>query len=94
MGIVILNLIGQCGPLLGTRIFPTTDAPRYVKGQSICAAFMFFNGLLALGLRTLLVWENKKLDQKHGTQVETGNVDVTKSVVAEENYGPAFRFVL
>ena len=99
MGIVILNLVGQCGPLLGTRVFPTTDAPRYVKGQSICAAFMFFNGLLALGLRTLLVWENKKLDRKHGTRVArvaaaTGNAEGKESVVAEENYGPAYRYVL
>lgn len=97
MGIVILNLIGQCGPLLGTRIFPKTDGPRYVKGQAICAGFMFFNGLLALSLRTLLVWENKRLDKKYGSQAErvaSGTEGQKEGAFAEENYGPAFRYVL
>ncbi|KAI9810332.1 MAG: hypothetical protein M1827_006299 [Pycnora praestabilis] len=98
-GMVILNVIGQCGPLLGTNIFPTTDGPRYIKGQSICAAFMFFNAFLALGLRTLLVWENKKLDEKYGPRVErvrSSTVDAggKESVVAEENYGPTYRYIL
>lgn len=38
-GITLLNIIGQCGPLLGTRMFPTSDAPYYVKGMSVCASF-------------------------------------------------------
>ncbi|KAL4820434.1 major facilitator superfamily domain-containing protein [Aspergillus spinulosporus] len=68
MGIVILNIIGQCGPFLGTNVFPTSDGPRYIRGQSICAAFMFFNAILALSLRFLLSWENKRLEQKYGPQ--------------------------
>ncbi|KAI1609910.1 retrograde regulation protein 2 [Exophiala viscosa] len=98
MGIILLNLVGQCGPLLGTRIFPTSQAPRYVEGQSICAAFMFFNGFLALSLRTLLVWENKKLDRKYGAagkemaaRARDGEVDTN---AGEENYGSAFRYIL
>lgn len=99
IGIVILNVIGQCGPLLGTNIFPKSDAPRYVKGQSICAAFIFFNGFLAFGLRTLLVWENKKLDKKYGSRVapilsRTDDPTGKESAVAEENYGPTFRYIL
>jgi dipeptide/tripeptide permease len=92
MAIVILNTVGQCGPLLGTNIFPTSDGPRYVKGQSICAAFMFFNAFLALSLRLLLAWENKKLDQKYGkvqgdktsTKLEA---EQESAHVGEENYG-------
>jgi len=60
VGIALLNLIGQCGPLLGTNVFPASEGPRYVKGQAICAAFIFFNGFLAFALRCLLKWENKK----------------------------------
>ena len=45
-GIALLNFIGQCGPLLGTNVFPTNEGPRYVKGQAICAAFIFFNAVL------------------------------------------------
>ena len=100
VGIMLLNLIGQCGPLLGTNIFPGTDKPRYIKGFSICAAFIFFNGFLALTLRTLLVWENKKLDKKYGTKdevlarraQETSKAEAVHE--AEENYGELFRYVL
>lgn len=65
-GIMLLNLIGQCGPLLGTNVFPPEQGPRYVRGMAISAAFTFFTGVLAAGLRTLLVWENRKLDRKYG----------------------------
>ena len=91
-GLVLINLVGQCGPILGTRLYPATQAPRYVEGMSICAAFMFFTTLLALGLRTYLVWENGKLDQKYGARALAEGYD--KDTVAVENYGPRFRYVL
>jgi hypothetical protein len=90
-GIVMLNIIGQCGPFLGTNVFPDAEAPRYVKGMSICAAFMFFTALLALSLRVLLIFENRALEKKYGPRIEE-----TKSTapVAEDNYGANFRYVL
>ncbi|RMY75691.1 hypothetical protein D0863_02423 [Hortaea werneckii] len=101
-GIVLLNLVGQCGPLLGTNIYPDSDGPEYVKGHSICAAFLFFTTLLALGLRTLLVWENKKLDKTYGTLEEqraraaSASVGNAKEQAEQglENYGPMYRYVL
>ncbi|GKZ38432.1 hypothetical protein AbraIFM66950_010625, partial [Aspergillus brasiliensis] len=96
MGIVILNIIGQCGPFLGTNVFPASDAPRYIRGQSICAAFMFFTVILALSLRTLLVWENRRLDKKYGTAAEKAAQATSKGdlTLGEENYGAEFRYVL
>lgn len=101
-GIVLLNLIGQCGPLLGTRLYPSSEGPFYVKGQSVCAGFMFLFCLLALLLRTLLVRENKKLDQKYGTvaqqklamQAAVARGEDKGGAVGVENYGPLFRYVL
>lgn len=97
-GIALLNLIGQCGPLLGTRLYPATDGPYYRVGMWVCAAFMLFNGLLALALRSLLLWENKVLDAKFGPvarPVSTGSVDIkAQSAGGEENDGPRFRYVL
>ncbi|KAJ5138893.1 Major facilitator superfamily domain general substrate transporter [Penicillium bovifimosum] len=91
-GIILLNLIGQCGPFLGTNIFPDEEAPRFIKGMSICAAFMFFTTLLAFCLRILLVWENRRLDKKYGPRIH----DQTKldGPVAEDNYGANYRYVL
>lgn len=101
-GIVLLNLIGQCGPLLGTRMYPTSEGPYYVKGQSVCAAFLFFCCFLALSLRTLLLWENKKLDRQYGTvdqqrsamQEAAARGETKGQEIAVENYGPLFRYVL
>jgi hypothetical protein len=63
---------------------------------------MFFTTLLVIGLRFLLVRENKKLDQKYGTVEEQkarlvearerGEEDIQAEAV--ENYGPMFRYVL
>ncbi|EEA26207.1 hypothetical protein EYB25_003452 [Talaromyces marneffei] len=94
MAIVMLNLIGQCGPFLGTNSFPSSDSPRYARGLWICAAFMFFNLFLCLGLRTLLVWENKKLDRMYGTKKERQARQKSGFVTAEENYGEDFRYML
>lgn len=102
-GIIILNIIGQCGPVLGTRLYPTNEGPFYTKGQSVCAAFMFFTTLLAIGLRTLLWRENKRLDKKYGTlqeqrarlAAEHGDGTVhAKDETGIENYGPMYRNVL
>lgn len=63
---------------------------------------MFFTTLLVIGLRILLVRENKKLDEKYGTIEEqkarlVGARERGESTVqdqAVENYGPMFRYVL
>jgi glutamate formiminotransferase len=63
---------------------------------------MFFTTLLVIGLRILLVRENKKLDQKYGTieeqrarivEAREGG-ESTVQDQAVENYGPMFRYVL
>ncbi|KAG6006887.1 hypothetical protein E4U21_006606 [Claviceps maximensis] len=97
--IVLLNLIGQCGPLLGTRSYPQSDGPNYVRGHSTAAAFMVFVALLAAILRTILVLENKKLDKKYGlasngNSSENASDNASQEEQAVENYGPNFRHVL
>ena len=93
-GLVIINVIGQCGPILGTRLYPTAQGPRYVKGMSICAAFMFFAAVMALALRILLVWENRKLDQRYDNKAGERRERDQGAGVAVEDYGPKFRYVL
>ncbi|KAI1328203.1 MFS general substrate transporter [Xylariaceae sp. FL0255] len=94
MSIVLINLVGQTGPFLGTNVFPTEQAPRYVEGMSICAAFMFFLALLAVIQRIFLARENAKLDRKYGTVGGTGEGSSSEDDTALENYGPHFRYVL
>ncbi|KAG6009689.1 hypothetical protein E4U43_008688 [Claviceps pusilla] len=93
-GIVLLNLVGQCGPLLGTRSYPQSDRPDYVKGHSISAAFMIVVAVLATILRTILVLENKKLDKKYSVASYESTDEVAEEEQAVENYGPKFRYIL
>jgi len=72
VAIALLNMVGQCGPLLGTRMFPSTDGPRYVRGMGVCAGFMFFNVLLAVGLRGWFVRENRRLERNERERREEG----------------------
>ncbi|KAI1806287.1 putative MFS transporter [Daldinia bambusicola] len=89
-GIALLNIIGQCGPLLGTRIFPTSDGPYYIKGMGICAGFMFFNAFLALTLRTYLSWENKKFEKNDEAARQAGT-HTKSSPIGVENEGYGYR---
>ena len=59
-GVVMLNLLGQFGPLVGTRLYPDSDKPYYVKGMAVCSIFMFFVALLAWWLRRILIKENER----------------------------------
>jgi len=96
VGIALLQMIGQVGPVLGTNMFPSTEGPYYVKGMSVCAAFMYFNGLLALALRTYLAWQNKKADERgrEGAAAH-GEAGLKEGEgVAIENDGPGFRNIL
>lgn len=93
----MLNMIGQCGPILGTRVYPNKDEPRFQKGHSVCAGFMGFTTLLALTLRFLLVLENRKLDRQYGTLTEQKarrEKEGGDEMVASENYGAGYRYVL
>ena len=78
-GVTMLNLLGQFGPLVGTRLYPDEDRPYYVKGMAICGGFMFLVGLLALFLRIILARENRKLgimdSEEQEKQEEEGLVE-------------------
>ena len=59
-GLAVLNVCGQMGPLLGTRLYPDNEAPFFVKGMSACAIAMAVVGILAFTLRFVLQRENRR----------------------------------
>lgn len=98
-GVTLLNLVGQCGPLLGTRLYPSSEGPHYTKGHAVCAGFLFFNALCALTLRTICWWENRKLDRRFGTVEEIRRRKAERGgkegeLVALENWSEEFRYQL
>lgn len=65
-GFAILQIIGQCGPLVGTRLYPDADAPYYVKGMAICGGSMALVAVMAVGLRVYLKRLNDARDREFG----------------------------
>ncbi|RYP54652.1 hypothetical protein DL768_000588 [Monosporascus sp. mg162] len=61
-GFALLQLVGQCGPLVGVRLYPRRHAPFYTPGMAACAAAMAAVALLALLLRFYLARLNRRLD--------------------------------
>ncbi|POY76109.1 hypothetical protein BMF94_0832 [Rhodotorula taiwanensis] len=80
---LILNLIGQCGPFLGTRLFPKHQGPYYHKGTAICSAFVFFVAILAVVLRLSLLYLNRKRDEKYG-YVDRKNQEALQEMAVRE----------
>jgi len=77
-GFAMLQLIGQCGPLVGTRLYPGKDAPLYTSGMSICAGAMVFVALLALLLRFYLSRKNRATAVAYGRLGEETDTFVKK----------------
>lgn len=55
-GLVIFGMVGQCGPILGARLFPKSDGPLYSRGMWVCAGILFSVALIALVLSMSLRW--------------------------------------
>lgn len=59
-GFALMQVIGQMGPLIGTRLYPEEDGPWFTGGMGVCAAAMFGVAGLALGLRAYLARANRR----------------------------------
>lgn len=64
-GYIAMQCVGQCGPILGTRIYPASDAPKYKKGYWIAFGFLIASACMALFLRSYLWRLNKQLEEKY-----------------------------
>ncbi|KAL0930056.1 major facilitator superfamily transporter [Colletotrichum truncatum] len=89
-GLAIFGMVGQCGPILGARLFPKTEQPWYSKGMWICAGILFAAAILATILSLSLRYQNKKRDEKHGKS----DLDYVPSEVSDEGDShPMYRYV-
>ncbi|TBU42195.1 MFS general substrate transporter [Dichomitus squalens] len=87
-GIPLYMSIGQCGSILGSHLFPSPEAPRYIKGFAVTCGLQFLSVAVALVLATYYVWENRRRDQIYGKPVPDAVVDVSE--LADE--APDFRY--
>lgn len=85
-GFALMQLVGQCGPLVGTRLYPNGEAPYYSRGMQACACAMFSVAVLALVLRMYLQLRNRRMDRAGEQQAADGT-----AVEQEELVGPGNR---
>lgn len=66
VGFVVMQVVGQCGPLVGTRLYPEGEGPYYARGMAVCAGGMVGVAVLAGGLRGWVRWRNRGLEREEG----------------------------
>lgn len=64
MGFAMMQILGQCGPLVGTRLYPAKEGPFWKRGMGVCAGAMVGVAFLAVILRVYLARKNRKLEEE------------------------------
>ena len=75
-GYTILATIGQCGPLLGTNVFPANEGPYFRKGMWISCAFCLLVFVLSAALSLLLMRENRRMEREESAVLRNGRHDI------------------
>ncbi|KAL1679582.1 major facilitator superfamily domain-containing protein [Schizophyllum commune] len=88
-GIPMFMAIGQCGSVLGSHLFPSTQGPHYTKGFAVSCALEFLAVLCIATLSISYRLENRARDRKYGKPIPDASVDT--SVLADK--APNFRYV-
>ncbi|KAF2193128.1 permease of the major facilitator superfamily [Zopfia rhizophila CBS 207.26] len=76
-GLALLATLGQCSSFVSSPLFPSTDAPFYVRGCAVGCGFTGLIVILAMGLHFALEAENRRRDRLHGRVDENAQIDVT-----------------
>ena len=61
---VVLGVVGQMGPLVGTRAYPRNATGSNRLGMGVCAVAMAVVAMAAGGLRGMLRRENERRDEE------------------------------
>ncbi|KAI0251087.1 MFS general substrate transporter [Lactifluus subvellereus] len=70
--------IGQCGSVLGSHLFPSTEGPRYIKGFSVLAGLLFLGTICTCILTTHFRYENARRDRVYGKHIPDTRVDTSE----------------
>ncbi|KAF6527342.1 hypothetical protein ACKRZS_004438 [Fusarium odoratissimum] len=92
--IAICNMIGNTASIYGSYMYPSKDGPQYTPGGSANAAICVIVALLALLLRYVHKWENKKLDkaeaEANAVATEDGKIDMAAATGTQRS---GFRYI-
>ncbi|GJJ14842.1 hypothetical protein Clacol_009110 [Clathrus columnatus] len=77
-GMPLFMAVGQCGSVLGSHLFPSTEGPRYIKGFAVNSGLQFLAALCAVVLTIHYRRENKRRDRVYGQVDPDAKVDTSK----------------
>lgn len=75
--IAICNMVGNTSSIYGSYMYSKKTAPQYVPGFSANAAICILTGIMAMSLKYVHIWENKKLEKKEQEAIEQGEPPAT-----------------
>ncbi|KAJ8585669.1 MFS general substrate transporter [Rhizopogon salebrosus TDB-379] len=88
-GIPMFMAIGQCGSVLGSHIYPSTDGPRYIRGFSVSCGLEAFAMVCSLVLWASYRMDNARRDGEYGLPDPDATVDTSE--LADK--APMFRYI-
>jgi len=89
-GTPLYMAIGQCGSVLGSHLFPSTEGPRYIKGFSVLTGLLFLGTICTCILTTHFRYENARRDRVYGKHIPDTRVDTSELA----DRAPGFRYVV
>lgn len=90
-GLAIFGMIGQCGPILGARLFPKSDGPFYTKGMYVCTGVLVGAAIFTTILSVCLRLQNRYRDQTHG---KSDASHVPLDIAEKGDAHPMYRYVV
>ncbi|KAF4773647.1 major facilitator superfamily transporter [Colletotrichum scovillei] len=95
--IAIANMIGNTATIYGSYMYPSSTGPQYVPGGSANTAICVLVAILALVLRYLHKWENKKLEKAElddaAALAEGGGEKAAPVDLKQERRAAGFRYI-
>lgn len=81
-------MLGNVASTYGSFLYPATEGPRYVKGGAVMAGISFLCAVMALVIRYIMKYENRKLEK---SELEDRGKDVETNAGVREVNG--FRYI-
>lgn len=89
--VAIANMFGNTASIYGSYMYPASAAPQYIPGGSANSVVCLLVGLLALFLRYLHKWENKKLEKAEAEEAE--NPETAAVAASGDRRVAGFRYI-
>lgn len=87
-------MVGNTATIYGSYMYPSSTGPQYIPGGSANAAVCIIVAGLALLLRYIHIWENKKLETAEQELAQAGEPGVKGPADASgARIGPGFRYI-